>query len=448
MRIADYIDLSFSNLWKKKLRTFLTAFGVVIAIGALVCMVAFGKGMQKNVAERFKELELFNFITVYSGSLIPRGILSGEESRDTDSEIIPLDDDALKRIKKFRGVELVLPDIRFPAAISLDGQEKFSLIQVIPTEVSSSKTMQFRAGQSYSKDNKDSVIISDSLLVGFKIKDFSSIIGKKINITTLTIDLSRFNPDDLTSLFRGDDLPFSKQNYEMTIAGVAKNMGFGGPALLKSDVYLSPETAGTMKKLPITNLWDLLREPSSIRGYSLVNVRLSSPDLIDSVKKKIENMGFRTFALIDQFEEFQKGFLFMDLFLLALGMIAVVVASLGIINTMIMSILERYSEIGIMKAVGASNRDIQKIFFFETISIGFLGGLFGLGLGWGVSLLINKVVNFILSKQGLPYIDYFSFPLWLCVGAVGFAVIISLVAGIYPAARAARVDPVVALRHN
>ncbi len=448
MRITDHIDLSFSNLWKKKLRTFLTTFGVIIAIGALVCMVAFGKGMQKNVAERFKELELFNFITVYSGSLIPRGILSGEESRDTESEDIVLDDDALKKIRKFRGVDLVIPDIRFPAAINLGGQEKFSLIQVIPTEVSSSKTMQFRAGQSYSKDEKNSVIISDSLLVGFKIKDFASIIGKKINIMTLTVDLSRFNPEDLSSLFRGENLPFAKQNYEMTITGVAENMGFGGPALLKSDVYLSPETAGTMKKLPITNLWDLLREPSSTSGYSLVNVRLSSPDFIDTVKKKIEDMGFRTFALIDQFEEFQKGFLFMDLFLLALGMIAVIVASLGIINTMIMSIMERYSEIGIMKAVGARNKDIQKIFFFETSLIGFLGGIFGLGLGWSVSLLINKVVNYFLAKQGLPYLEYFSFPLWLCLGAVGFAIVISLVAGIYPAARAARVDPVVALRHN
>ena len=448
MRISDHIDLSFSNLWKKKLRTFLTTFGVVIAIGALVCMVAFGKGMQKNVAEQFKELELFNFITVYSGSLVPRGILSSEESGDSVSEDIPLDDDALKKIGKLRGVDLVLPDIRFPAAVNFDGQEKFSLVQVIPAEVSSSKAMRYRAGESYTKDDKNSVIISDSLLVGFKITDFPSIIGKTINVTTLTVDISRFNPEDLSSLFRGDDLPFAKQNYEMTIVGVTENMGFGGPALLKSDVYLSPETASGMKKLPITNLWDLLREPSNTGGYSLVNVRLSSPDFIDTVKKKIENMGFRTFALIDQFEEFQKGFLFMDLFLLALGMIAVIVASLGIINTMIMSIMERYSEIGIMKAVGASNRDIQKIFFFETCSIGFLGGIFGLGLGWSVSIAINKVINHFLSKQGLPYLEYFNFPLWLCVGAIGFAIVISLVAGIYPAARAARVDPVVALRHN
>ena len=115
---------------------------------------------------------------------------------------------------------------------------------------------------------------------------------------------------------------------------------------------------------------------------------------------------------------------------------------------MIMSILERYSEIEIMKAVGASDRDVQKIFFFESCSIGFMGGVFGLGLGWSVSRIINRVVNFFLAKQGVPYINYFHLTLWLCLAAIGFSVIVSLAAGIYPAARAARIDPVVALRHD
>ena len=448
MRISDYIDLSFSNLWKKKLRTFLTTFGVVIAIGALVCMVAFGKGLQRNVSERFKELELFNFLTVFSGSLTPEGLLSREEFEPVDTPPIALDDDALDRFKKLRGVDMVLPDIRFPAAVSFAGKEKFSLVQLVPVQISSSKSISFRAGGSYQSEDEESVIVSDSLLLGFGIKDFASVIGKDITITSLTLDLSHFDPKDLSSLFRGDKLPFSKESYRIKIVGVAENMGFGGPALLRSDIYIPPGTASGMKKLPITNLWDLLRDPSGVKGYSLVNVRVSSPGLVDSVKNRIEEMGFRTFALVDQFEEFQRGFMFMDMFLIALGMIAVVVASLGIINTMVMSILERYSEIGIMKAVGASDRDVKKIFFFETCSIGLLGGVFGLGLGWGVSLIINRVVNYFLTKQGLPFIDYFSFPLSLCLGAIGFAVLISLIAGIYPAVRAARVDPVVALRHD
>jgi len=159
-------------------------------------------------------------------------------------------------------------------------------------------------------------------------------------------------------------------------------------------------------------------------------------------------MGFETFSLMDQLEEINTVFIFMDLFLFAVGMIAIVVASLGIINTMVMSIMERYKEIGIMKAVGASNKDVKKIFFFESGVIGFMGGIFGLALGWIVSVIINLIINGIAVGQGVPNMNYFSFPWWLCLGAIVFSIFVSLIAGIYPTLRAAKVDPVVALRHD
>jgi len=132
----------------------------------------------------------------------------------------------------------------------------------------------------------------------------------------------------------------------------------------------------------------------------------------------------------------------------AVGMIAIVMASLGIINTMVMSILDRYSEISIMKAVGTRDRYVRRIFLFESSAIGLLGGVFGLGLGTAVSGLINRIVNYFLARQGVPFIDYFDYPWWLFAGAVLFSVAVSLAAGIYPAMRAVRVDPVRALRHD
>ena len=180
----------------------------------------------------------------------------------------------------------------------------------------------------------------------------------------------------------------------------------------------------------------------------MVGVRVSSIKYIDPVKKQLEELGLKTFAFIDELQELKKGFLLMDMFLFAIGMIALTVASLGIINTMVMSILERYREIGIMKAVGASDTDVKRIFFFESGAIGFLGGVLGLALGWAVSIIINHVINYFQAKQAMPYIDYFSSPWWLCLGAIIFSILISLAAGIYPALRAARVDPVVALRHD
>ena len=101
-----------------------------------------------------------------------------------------------------------------------------------------------------------------------------------------------------------------------------------------------------------------------------------------------------------------------------------------------------------MKAVGATNGDVQKIFLFESGMIGLLGGAFGLLLAWLVSLAINAIINGFSSRQGVPYIQYFNFPWWLCFSAIAFSILVSLIAGVYPTLRAARVDPVVALRHD
>lgn len=450
MRISDYIQQSFLNLWKRKLRSFLTTFGVVIGIGALVAMISFGKGIQKNISESFKQLELFNYLMVFTDSAWMR--LGDPDSQprlapEEESKAV-LDDKMIEKFKEMKGVEAVFADIRFPASVRFNKKEEFVLIQVLPSELATSKLMKLRTGEAYVQDDVRSLIISDSLLTRLEVRHLSSAPGKEIEISTLAFDFSRINPLDLSSLLRRENLPFSRESYVFEIVGVAERMGFGGATPLRSDIFIPPGAAKDLKKLPFSSVWDLFRSPENQRGYSMVNVKVSHPKYLEPVRDAVHELGFRSFALIDHLEELKAGFLYMDMVLAIVGMIALGVAFLGIVNTMVMSILERYAEIGIMKAVGASDRDVSKIFFFESSMIGLLGGLFGLALGWMVSLLINQVINFFLAKQGVPFIQYFSFPWWLCIGAVAFSVVVSLLAGIYPALRAARVDPVVALRHD
>ena len=116
--------------------------------------------------------------------------------------------------------------------------------------------------------------------------------------------------------------------------------------------------------------------------------------------------------------------------------------------TMVMSILERTREIGIMKAIGGSEKEIKLIFFVEAGFIGTLGAIFGLILGWLVTRIANQIVNAKLIPQDELPVDLFYFPLWLLLGATAFSILISLAAGLYPAIRAARIDPVKALRHD
>jgi len=470
MKISDYIEQSFTNLWKKKLRTFLTTFGVVIGIGALVSMISFGKGVQKNVTDEFNKLELFNYISVSTSSrknhadpdqqpsaedeYLAPALVFDKKTRGAEPNI--LDDTFIQEVTSLKGVESAFPEIRFPAMIRFKGKEEFSLIQVLPAYVTD--LMELRVGEVYASDDANSLIISDSMLRRMRIKNYEEAIGQQIELSTLTLDFSIFNLANIASFFirggkdpngtRAERLPFSTRSYTFTIVGVAERMGFGGALPLRSDVFIPPGPSQRMEKLSLTSIWDFFQPPGKIQGYSSVSVKLSSAKYVEPVKKKIQDWGFKTFALIDQLEEMKKAFIFMDMFLFAVGMIAIVVASLGIINTMVMSILERYKEIGIAKAVGASDRDVKKIFFFESGVIGFFGGLFGLILGWMVSMLINLIINSFATRQGAPYMNYFSFPWWLCLGAIVFSIFVSLAAGIYPTIRAARVETVVALRHD
>jgi putative ABC transport system permease protein len=451
MRISDYIEQSFSNLWKKKLRTVLTIFGVMIGIGALVSMFSFGQGIQDNITNTFNELQLFNYISVYPRSENNQTIPTSGESNSPEQagrQKQVLDDEFIRDVTEIEGVESAFPEVRFPAMIRFNEQEKFSLVQVLPADVCQSGLMKLRAGNPYSPADSNALIISDSLLRRMKVKEPETAIGQQIEISTLTVDLSLSNISNIVTFLRGKGLPFSRQSYRFTIVGVTEKMGFAGPMPVRSDVFIMPAESENMKKLSLTSIWDLFQAPQQAKGYSMVNIKLSSTKYIQPVKEKMEDKGYRTFALIDHLEEIKTGFIFLNMFLFAVGMIAITVAALGIINTMVMSILERYKEIGIMKAVGASDGDVKKIFLFESGAIGFMGGVLGLALGWMVSMLINQIVNYFMAKQGVPYMDYFSFRWWLVSGAIVFSILISLAAGVYPTMRAARVDPVVALRHD
>jgi putative ABC transport system permease protein len=138
----------------------------------------------------------------------------------------------------------------------------------------------------------------------------------------------------------------------------------------------------------------------------------------------------------------------LDILLAVIGSIALAVSSLGIVNTMVMSILERTREIGIMKAIGGSDRDVRGIFLVEASTIGLLGGVSGLVLGWAVGRIINFGANIYIQREGGDPGNLFSLPWWLIASALGFALLVSLIAGSYPARRAARLDPIQALRHE
>jgi putative ABC transport system permease protein len=192
---------------------------------------------------------------------------------------------------------------------------------------------------------------------------------------------------------------------------------------------------------------DRLLQDGGGPGYGRAVVRVDRAGDLFAVEERIQALGFHTKTLLGEFKEMRTAFLLMDSVLTAVGGVALVVAGLGIVNTLLMAVLERYREIGTYKALGASDGDVRVLFLAEAGLVGLLGGLGGLALGRVVSWVLELVVNGIARSKGIDeQIMAFAFPWQLLAGAVLFAVVVSVLGGVYPASRAARVDPIRALR--
>ncbi|MFH1501418.1 MAG: ABC transporter permease [Candidatus Eisenbacteria bacterium] len=470
MKFADIYRLANANLWRTKLRTILTTLGVVVGIGALVSMVAFGVGMQKNVTDEIKRNDLFTTLEVTPGNLDLERVMSGDvasvmEPRDEDAPV--LDDAAVEAISALPGVQVAFPEVRFPVTVRFGDREAQTNLQALPAAMGRYKPFdELPDGRFFESDDERSVVLSRNVLrdMGLDLDDADdssrargshddlpelaivsadSILGREITIVSSVLDERRL----LNAAMTGE-MPLRQVETRLTVVGIRGRPSGFGIGHFAAGIVGPSGTVAEIPRLGFTSVWQLLRSDGETAEYPTVHVRAASMDDLETARAEIESLGFSVLALVDQLEEFKQQFLVLDALLGAVGTIALFVASLGIVNTMVTSILERTREIGVMKAIGGSEGDIKWIFFVEAGTIGLAGGVFGLLLGWGVTRVANMVVNYHLRPSGLPPADLFHMPPWLLLGALVFSVLVSLLAGVYPAARAARVDPVAALRHD
>jgi putative ABC transport system permease protein len=182
------------------------------------------------------------------------------------------------------------------------------------------------------------------------------------------------------------------------------------------------------------------------RSYPRVTLELEPLASHAAVKDSVEALGFRAFSFAEQFENMQRFMVYYYVGLGVIGLIALVTASLGIINTMVMSITERRREIGILKSLGGHESDIRRLYLVESGAIGAVGSTVGIALGWVGTRVVAVILRAIMTREEIPAFDPFAMPPWLIALAFFFGLFLSVVAGLYPAARAARVDPVEALR--
>ena len=484
MPFIDLLKLAFRNLREAKLRATLTSMGVIVGVAVIVTMVSFGLGLQRNLLSRFKALDLFSEMSVY-GKTVSAAMNRSNNGRrgggdrppgprvpENDTPTRVLDDAAIAEIGKIPGVLYVEPAVFFFVEIRVNGKTLGGNVGGCNVPNLSARFKEFETGQMISRPDADEAVITFDFLQTAGFSSAAEAIGKPIEFLVPAKEGEAEESDDQPSFF---GLPLGTEEPSPPKSGVAVAKTFrivgvlkevklnGGPGPQRGFMPTAeiniPIAAAHQWSLDHTSeqtrvLTALARESGAIRedempGYLSAVVRVNDPVVLADVRSKLKQMGLGSFSIVDQLDQIRTVFLIINSVLALLGGISLLVASFGIANTMIMSILERTREIGIMKAIGAEDGEIKLIFFFEAAVIGVFGGAIGSIAAWAIDAIANRLAyRFILKPQGASFVDFFHLPPWLWMGAILFALAVSILAALYPAARAARIDPVRALRHD
>lgn len=469
MKLPDLAELAMRNLRESLLRNSLTTIGISVGVASLVAMLSLGIGLQQLASRRLMKSGLFDTVVVTSRRDLRNFGREEDHNGPAPGESRILDEPTRLEIEHLPNVLEAYPDIRFITELRYEDKPHLTTVAALPASAKANDAFEGVQGHFFSSDKAPEAILQKTFaeeLLGRTPKpglDETSVaelaaplLGKELIMryaqreTTQTAPSTSANDNTATpdQSLAGAAYSVVSREQKLTIVGVADldPESMRGPT--RARVFLPLKLAETLHVMQPTDLREISRAATDEPVYSSVSVRVKNPSQIRTIEDTIKKMGFNTFSILDATRSLQQFFAVLDLFLGIFGSLALAVASIGIVNTLVMAILERRREIGIMKAIGASDGDVKKLFFAEAGAMGILGGFVGVALGWTIGQVINLGTNFYLKRQSLPPEHFWSVPWWLVGAAIVFAFFVSLAAGLYPAGRAARLDPVQALRYE
>jgi len=467
MTVGDLAELAARNLREAVLRNSLTTMGIAVGVASLVAMLSLGVGLQNLVNRRLERSGLFDSVLVRPSPQItgrPADGFGGNPQPQTPAvPPRPLDVAARRNLEQIAHVVEVYPDLRFTADVRFGDQGRITQAVSLPSSAAGSDSLEGMQGHFFSAPDAHEMILQLDLateLAGLGHLQPQDLLGK--NLTLRYAGRQPLPPSPPGAAKNAEDslspdeaaLGFSIVSAEipLRVVGIVDaeaNQSAGG-GLRRSGVYMPLDLVEKLGIVEGRDMGEVVTNSAAGRGggYSNLTVRVDSPANIPIVEAAITQMGFAAFSLLDVTTRLREVFAILDMLLGMFGSLALAVASLGIINTLVMAILERRREIGVFKALGASDRDVRQLFFAEAGVMGLAGGAAGVALGWAIGRVIQFVAQIYLRRQSIPVENVWTVPWWLAVGGIAFALVVSLIAGIYPASRAAQLDPVEALRYE
>jgi putative ABC transport system permease protein len=395
IQLKIVFHMALRNITSKKLRSFLTVFGVVIGIGSIFFLLSFGIGIQELVTKQ----------------VIGDKSLKALEVSSPNSRILQLNDQVINKIRRYPNVDKVGLQYSFPGSIAINGGEVDAVVYGINQDFQSTTSFTLKKGRLLKKEDTRAVVVNLSTLKSIGIKTADKAINKQVKLT-IPLNKVQSNKSEISDNF--------------TIVGVIES-GAG------SEVFTT----------------DSLFTSAGVLNYQQVKVIAKDTKNISTIRKQIESNGFQTTSLVDTLDEINKIFKFFNVILVSFGSVGMIVAVLGMFNTLTISLLERTKEIGLMMALGGRRSDMRKLFIFEALLLSFLGAIIGIAFAIAGGTAVNIFLNSGARGRGVTSnFTVFAYPAWAIFGMLGFTLIVGLLVVYFPARRAETINPIDALRRE
>lgn len=396
IKLRVLFHIAWRNFMSKKLRSFLTVFGVVIGIGAIFFLLSFGLGVQ-------------NLVTT---EVIGDSSLKAIDVTTPNSKVLKLDQESVNKFNEYPHVERVGVQYSFPGILAFNGGEVDAVAYGVNQEYQDLTKFTLLHGRLLEKEDSRAVVLNTSALKSIGIDDDThSALNQQVS---LTVPLQRANAKE-------------KQIKDVfTVVGVIES-GSGSEIFMPSSLY----------------------DEAGVPTYNQAKVVIDTSENVPTARKQIESNGFQTASLTDTISEINRIFKFFNVLLLTFGSIGMIVAILGMFNTLTISLLERTKEIGLMIALGARRADMRRLFIFEASLISFVGACIGIILATLGGVGVNIYINTGARRRGVTEsFDLFSTPLWAILAIIGFTMLVGFLVVYFPARRAEKINPIDALRRE
>jgi putative ABC transport system permease protein len=405
--LSDYFKIAMKSLFKRRMRSWLTMIGIFIGIAAVVSIISLGQGLENAVAQQFQALGAERIV------IQAKGLGNGPPGANV---AVPLTEKDLQAVRSARGVDVAVGRMIETVRIQLKTAQRYAYLASMPSNprerefINEAANYEIEFGRDIRPGEKYKVVMGN---------DFISkpLLGRELKLgDTITIEGRDF-----------EIVGFYKKSGSFQVDGtVVMNEDIAREILNEPDKYSAIMVSVVNTKdidLTVKNIENALRRERDVKvGKENFTVQ-TSQQMLDSLKQILS---------------------FVTYFLIAIAGISLFVGAVGIMNTMYTAVVERTKEIGIMKAIGARNSDILKMFLIESGLLGLVGGIIGVILGMGLGKLVELIGRTILGTDLLSA----AFSPQLIIGSLLFAFIVGAAAGTFPALRASKMNPVDALRKN